>query len=64
VIELWGPAMDAELAFRRDGLTNRTESSWPHMAAQGAHAASRMLANVRRSCGRVLQRSGTWHVAR
>lgn len=67
--ELWGPALDAELAFRREQLV---QAAQPRGAARGT---TRPVAADRRTVrpghrrgeavrGWLLRGSGAWHVAR
>lgn len=67
--ELWGPALDAELAFRREQLV---QAAQPREAARGTtrpvvadrrtvRPGHRRGAAVR---GWLLRGSGAWHVAR
>ncbi|GCE76441.1 hypothetical protein [Cellulomonas biazotea] len=71
--ELWGPALDAELAFRREQLV---EAAHPRAAtARASHDPHRPAAADRRTVrpgrsrgaavrGWLLRGSGAWHVAR
>lgn len=68
--ELWGPALDAELAFRREQLVQAAQPrvTAPHGTTRPAAADRRTVRpGVRRGAavrGWLLRGSGAWHVAR
>ncbi|AEE44651.1 hypothetical protein [Cellulomonas fimi] len=70
--ELWGPALDAELAFRREQIEQAAHRGAPARPPQGLSrpaAADRRTVRPAQSRGAavrgwLLRGSGAWHVAR